>query len=113
MIIEDLIKLAPILVNITVSLVSILATHEISKYTINTNRKLNEENAKIYSDMLLWIINNFPKTNIFIEAQEPVNVFKIFGQYITEDGTPTYYNMLDKLGFKIYPENNTMFYMKR
>jgi len=45
--IEDLVKLSPILVNIIVSFVSILATHEISKHTINNNRKLNEENAKI------------------------------------------------------------------
>ncbi len=48
--IEDLIKLSPILVNIVVSLVSILATHEISKHTINANRKLNEENSKINAE---------------------------------------------------------------
>jgi len=71
------------------------------------------ENCKIYEEMLLWIINNFPKINLFIEAQESVNAFKIFGQYINQDGTPTYLNILDKLGFKKYPKNHTMFYLKR
>jgi len=47
--IEDFIKLSPILVN-NCSLVSILATHEISKHTINANRKLNEENTKINTE---------------------------------------------------------------
>lgn len=42
---DKMIGLAPILVNLVITLITILITHEISKHTINTNRKLNEENA--------------------------------------------------------------------
>jgi hypothetical protein len=49
--IEDfLIKFSPVLVNIFVSLTSALVALEISKYTINTNRKLNEENTKVNAE---------------------------------------------------------------
>lgn len=45
-----LITATPILINFVVSLLSILATLEISKHTINSNRKLNEENIKINAE---------------------------------------------------------------
>ena len=42
--------ITPILINVIVSLFSILAALEISKHTINANRKLNEENIKINAE---------------------------------------------------------------
>ena len=45
-----LMTITPILINVIVSLFSILATLEISKHTTDTNRKLNEENLKINAE---------------------------------------------------------------
>lgn len=47
---DKFVGLTPILINFTVTLISILATQEISKHTIDTNRKLNEANAKINAE---------------------------------------------------------------
>jgi len=46
MTVENLVKFSPVFINLIISLVSILATLEISKHTTNTNRKLNEDNIK-------------------------------------------------------------------
>ena len=40
----------PVLENIIVSIVSALIGYKISTHTINTNRRLNEENAKINAE---------------------------------------------------------------
>ena len=47
---DKIVVLTPILINFAITLISVLATYEISKHTINTNRKLNEENAKINAE---------------------------------------------------------------
>ena len=76
--------------------------------------KKGSQNQKIYTNMLLWLINNFPKLNIFIEADEAVRPFKLFGKYIhTDREILTYYNMLNRLGFKEYEKDSTMFYLIR
>lgn len=42
---EKLVSISPVLINFVVTLISILATYEISKKSIGENRKINEENA--------------------------------------------------------------------
>lgn len=43
--VEKLVSMSPVLINFVVTLISILATYEISKKTISENHKINEENA--------------------------------------------------------------------
>ena len=47
---EDIIRISPILINALVSLVSIFIGYRISRYTINTNRDLNQENQRISAE---------------------------------------------------------------
>lgn len=63
MLIDKMIGFAPILINFVITLISILATYEISKYTINANRKLNEENTKINAE-------NAGKNRVIYETEQ-------------------------------------------
>lgn len=71
---------------------------------------LNEQDTETYyTNFLKWCLEKSP-LSIFIESGE-YNVFKIFGQYITDDGRPNTFNILEELGFTPYEKDNSMFYL--
>jgi len=41
---------APVVINITISIVTILVAYKISKHTIDANRKINEDNLKVNAE---------------------------------------------------------------
>ena len=79
----------------------------------NVEVKEGFQNQKIFTNFLLNLINKFPDLNIFIDATNLDQPFKLFGKYITKNNDPVIFNLLLRLGFKEYEKDKHMFYLIR
>lgn len=76
---EKLISVTPVLINFVVTLISILATYEISKKTISENRKINDENAG--KNRIIYGVESIPVSSDLTSPIEVLNQKLSSGNY--------------------------------
>lgn len=84
--IEKLVSVTPILVNCLVSIISIIIGALISKHTIDTNKKLNVENAKINAanagkNRIIYGVEEIPARTYRPADYDPLNKKLSSGNY--------------------------------